>query len=496
MRKNHFLLASLLAATAFSAGAANYYVLVPLPKKAATAIEAPEISVTLSPGALPNAKVGHVYSQDLSSYLQVTGDPAFDPASVGWSIGTGTLPPGLTLGPDGRIAGQPTVPDTAGSSFQVVATYAGNTGQQVYTIRVADVVLHVRQVVAGDNHTCAITTTGGLKCWGLNSTGQLGDGSQTSSSTPVDVLGLTSGVASVAAGTYHTCAVTTAGSTKCWGHNGDGQLGDNTRTSRDSPVDVVGLTSGVTSVAAGLFHSCAVTASGVAKCWGNNNYGQLGNGIFMASSVPTVVQLGMSRVVEITVGLNHSCARTTAGGALCWGHNGYGQLGDGTQANSATPLDVFGLTRGVVKVEAGGHHTCAINGGGGLKCWGNNGGGQVGDGTSTTTRTTPVDVVGLTSGVADVAGGLYHTCAVTTSGGIKCWGANSGSQLGDGTSTTRKLPVDVVGLTSGVAFAVAGHNHSCAVTLAGDAKCWGSNNYGQLGDGSTTPKANPVVVIP
>ena len=196
---------------------------------------------------------------------------------------------------------------------------------------------------------------------------------------------------------------------------------------------------------------------------------------------------------QISAGGGHTCAVTTAGGAKCWGDNGYGRLGDGTTTSRTTPVDVVGLTSGVAQISAGRNHTCAVTTAGGAKCWGYNGHGRLGDGT-TTNRTTPVDVVGLTAGVAQISGGLYHTCAVTTAGGAKCWGNNGFGRLGDGTTTNRTTPVDVVGLTSGVAQISASFRQTCVVTTAGGAKCWGANEYGQLGDGTTTNRNTPVDV--
>jgi alpha-tubulin suppressor-like RCC1 family protein len=251
----------------------------------------------------------------------------------------------------------------------------------------------VASVSAGNSHTCAVTTAGGLKCWGADNLGQLGnDSSLVNKPTPVDVLGLTSGVASVSAGGFHTCAVTTLGGLKCWGYNNYGQLGDNSATNKPTPVDVLGLTSGVASVSAGDSHTCAVTTSGGAKCWGRDNYGQLGN--------------------------------------------------DAALTNKPTPVDVQGLTSGVVSIVAGGYHACALTATGGLKCWGYNNYGQLGD-NSATNKPTPVDVLGLTSGVARIAAGNVHTCAVTTSGGLKCWGLGLQGQLGNNSTTSKPTPVDV-----------------------------------------------------
>ena len=206
-----------------------------------------------------------------------------------------------------------------------------------------------------------------------------------------------------------------------------------------------------------------------------------------------VVGLG-SGVVAIAAGWYHNCALTAAGGLKCWGYGAQGQLGNGSTATQPTPVDVTGLTSGVAAVAAGAFHTCALTTAGGMKCWGRGDLGQLGDGT-TFFRQVPVDVSGLASGVSSIALGWDHSCAITTAGGLKCWGYNSNGQLGDGTNADKSSPVDVAGLASGVAMASGGAVHTCAIASGGVAKCWGSQPVtARLGDGSAIDSNVPVDV--
>jgi alpha-tubulin suppressor-like RCC1 family protein len=344
----------------------------------------------------------------------------------------------------------------------------------------------VSTIAAGEYHTCALTTSGGVKCWGKGDAGKLGDGTTTNHYTPVDVQGLASGISTIAAGQNHTCALTASGGVKCWGDNLYGELGDGTFTRRSTPVDVQGLASGFSAIATGYRHTCALTASGGVKCWGYNVYGQLGDGTTISRSTPVDVIGLASGVSAIATGYGHTCAVTTSGGVKCWGYNENGQLGDGTTIDRSTPVDVQGLASGVTAVAAGNLHTCALTTSGWVKCWGYNVYGQLGDGTSTS-RFVPVDVQGLTSGASTIAAGYFHTCVLTTSSGVKCWGDNEYGQLGDGTIYSRSTPEDVQGLTDGISAISTGGYHTCALTASGGVKCWGDNWGTGIVYRSTTP---------
>ena len=365
----------------------------------------------------------------------------------------------------------------------------------------------ITKIAAGNGHTCAVTTTGTVKCWGLNFFGQLGDNSTTYRATPVDVIAgqslpPLSGVSAITTGGNHTC-VLIGGGAKCWGANDQGQLGDGSTTQRLTPVDVSGLTAGVVSITAAATHTCAVTSGGGAKCWGANLPSRLGDNTFNQSSTPVdVIQspplavLAGATTVAAHANSVHTCA-IVGSGVRCWGSDIYGQLGIDMPSLivSRTALAVVGLGSGVSALALGGAHSCALTTGGGIQCWGNNSfGGQLGDNTMTDRRT-PVDVAGLTAGVAAITAGSSHTCALTTGGGAKCWGNNNIGQLGDNSMTMRLTAVDVSGLASGVTAIAAGETHTCALISNGGVKCWGFNGYGQLGDNTNNFRLTPVDVI-
>jgi alpha-tubulin suppressor-like RCC1 family protein len=257
----------------------------------------------------------------------------------------------------------------------------------------------------------------------------------------------------------HSCAVTSGGGAKCWGHNGNGRLGDGTLIDRLSPTDVLGLTEGVAEISAVGLHTCALTTEGGVKCWGANALGALGDGTTL-DRIAAIDVSGLAHgVAEIGAGGATTCARTRGRGVKCWGWNGNGQLGDGTLLSRSEPVDALGLTSIAAGLGTGNTHGCAVTVGGGAKCWGKNSSGELGDGTLTE-RHTAVDVVGLTSGISRIVSGEAHSCALTTGGGVKCWGHNSQGKLGDGTTAMRLTAVNVLGLAAGVTQITAGAHHT------------------------------------
>jgi alpha-tubulin suppressor-like RCC1 family protein len=372
----------------------------------------------------------------------------------------------------------------------------------------------VAPIDAGDDHNCALQADATVRCWGNNSNGQLGDGTTVNKSSPTAVPGLT-GVVALASGFLHSCALQADGAVRCWGSNNNGQLGDGTTVNKLIPTAVpsiltlVDIVTGVrvAAISASVNHTCALKSNGVVRCWGYNAYGQLGDGTTISKSTPTAVP-GLTEVAALTTGWKHSCALKTDGTMRCWGANSSGQLGDNTTVDKLTPTPVvvpalfIGTTplTGVATLTSGDSHTCALKTDGTVRCWGYNGSGQLGDGT-TVSKSIPTTVPGLV-GVSAISGGVDHSCAMQTDSTVRCWGYNGGGQLGDGTTVNKSSPVAVPSILSlaniitgvRVAALATGYNHSCALKTDGAVRCWGANSYGQIGDGTTTQRLAPTAV--
>ena len=331
-------------------------------------------------------------------------------------------------------------------------------------------------IAAGKDHNCVLTQAGEVRCWGSNTSGQLGNGTTAGSRIPVEVSGLRGGVSAIAAGGGHTCALTGGGRVMCWGEFLGAPLHGG-QTLNLVPSDVPRLAQGVSAIAAGGGHTCAVTRAGGVMCWGANYSGQLGDGTTQDSDVPVSVAGLAGGVTAIAAGNSHSCALKRDGRVTCWGNDDLGQVG-GDKMSSSPPVVVKGLAD-VTAIAAGYLHSCAITRGGGVKCWGSNYVGELGDGTRVDSSV-PVDVAGLSSVVRTISAGR-HTCAVTDAGAVKCWGDNSHRQLGSASVASSETLLDVAGLARGVTGIAAGEIHTCALMTDGGVKCWGDNFVGQLG---------------
>lgn len=356
-------------------------------------------------------------------------------------------------------------------------------------------------------HTCGLTPAGAVHCWGENFDDFLGTGSTGLQPIPAKVAmpaGLT--FTSASAGANFTCGLTPGGAAHCWGDNDFGQLGDGTTTDRATPTAVVmpaGLT--FTSVSASIpYHvanpfTCGLTPAGTGYCWGGNDQGQLGDGSVATRPTPGPVAAPAGvTFTSLGTGADHACGLTPAGTVYCWGANNEGgQLGDGTTTNRLTPVSVAmppGVTFAALGVGA--HHTCALTPAGAAYCWGSNLRGRLGDGTLTD-RPTPTAVLNAAAlTFTSIIAGYDQTCALTPAGLAYCWGRNVWGQVGDGTGTNRSVPV-AVAMPPGESFTTltAGWMYACGLTPSGAGYCWGLNNHGQLGDGTTTNRLVPVAVV-
>ncbi|MDD5223629.1 MAG: fibronectin type III domain-containing protein [bacterium] len=344
------------------------------------------------------------------------------------------------------------------------------------------------EISAGIYHTCARLSDDTVRCWGENDNGQLGDGTNTNSNIPLNVFGITT-AAEISAGSDHACARLVDNTVSCWGHNDDGELGDGTWMASNTPVVVSGITTAVEISARYGFHNCARLADNTISCWGDNEYGQLGNGAKSSLYVPVTIP-GITTMAEISAGDNHTCARLADNTVSCWGDNEYGQLGDGTNTNSNIPVTVFGITT-AAEISAGSDHVCARLANNTVTCWGDNSHGQLGNGTWTSSNI-PVYVSGITMAV-EISAGWLHTCARLADNTMRCWGENGGGQFGNGTGIDSNIPVSVSGINSAAEIS-AGGQHTCARLNNNTIKCWGSNHNGELGNGTNTNSNIPVTV--
>jgi uncharacterized protein (TIGR03437 family) len=328
-----------------------------------------------------------------------------------------------------------------------------------------------------------------VRAWGYNYDGELGNGvdAQTASrNVPVQVSNLT-GMTAIGAGASHSLALNSNGTVWAWGDNEYGQLGNGASGNSDLPVQVSGLT-GVTAIAAGWYHSLALLKNGTVWAWGANGSGELGNGTTTSSNVPVQVS-GLTAVVAIAAGSGFSLALLNNGAVWAWGDNQYGQLGNGTQTESNVPVQVTGLT-GVTAIAAGQQHSLALNSGA-VWAWGSNSSAQLGDGKFANSNV-PVQVSGL-NGVTAIAAGADHSLALNGVGSVWAWGDNDADELGNAISLYSKVPIEVSSLVGAATAIAAGDEYSLAVEN-GTVLAWGSSALGELGNGSSANNNVPAPV--
>jgi alpha-tubulin suppressor-like RCC1 family protein len=332
-------------------------------------------------------------------------------------------------------------------------------------------------IAVGDGHACALIDDGMVRCWGSNSSGQLGDGSTVDSAVPVAVVGLTDAVG-ISAERADTCVVARGGTVRCWGGNINAQLGDGSTNSLSAvPVTVSGIANAA-AISVGGWHSCAVLRDGTVRCWGGNQSGQLGDGTTETRSVP-VTAAGITNAVAVGAGSSHTCAVIDDGTIRCWGSNGTGQLGQ----RSAT-----GAVRGIndaaaLVADSGGSYALLADGT--VECWGVFR--RLGVGTTTAGLSDPVLQAGFSGVIGLATTGFDHGCAVLGEGRVRCWGWNTYGQLGNG-QTSGEASAEVSGIEHAAMVDVGGA-HSCAVLRQGTVRCWGGDPAG------TGPLANSSVPV-
>lgn len=342
----------------------------------------------------------------------------------------------------------------------------------------------------GNSHTCALTESGKILCWGYNDNGSLGDGSTTSSYTPVEVFGVMNAI-SVVSRDDHTCALLDTGKVVCWGYNDYGQLGNNSNINSSIPVEVNNLSDAV-SISVARSHSCALVRNGEIKCWGANTQGRLGNNSTTDSWVAVTVS-GITNAVSVSTSYSHSCAVLADGTARCWGGNYSGELGNGNTTSQLVPVPVNGLSN-VLTIHPSNTNTCALLKDGKVMCWGNNYHQLFGI-AGNISSLTPMETVQL-PGIVSLKFSYYSACALLDTGSMKCWGSNDWGMLGaniTSPSGSTFTPQDVYQISTGTEIAM-GAVHHCALLEDQSVKCWGSNSSGELGAGPSGNSSSPVKV--
>jgi len=355
-----------------------------------------------------------------------------------------------------------------------------------------------KQGGAGSSHSLAIKTDGTLWSWGFNTSGQLGDNSRTSRSQPVQTTALGTNWNQVSCGTDQTSAVKTDGTLWTWGSNTSGQLGDNTRNNRSSPIQTITFGTNWKKVVSGSTFNSAIKTDGTLWVWGDNTNGQLGDNTITPKSSPVQTLGGDSNWKQVSISVSNAAGIKTDGTLWTWGSNSFGQLGDFTITNRNQPVQTIALGTNWQQVSCGYDQTSAIKTDGTLWTWGRNSAGQLGDSTRGS-RSSPIQTITGGTTWQQVSCGYQHTAAIKTDGTLWTWGRNSAGQLGDSTTTSRSSPVQTIALGTTWRQVSAGKFFTSSVKKDGTLWTWGLNNNGQLGDSSNSStvsaRSSPVQTI-
>ncbi len=349
-----------------------------------------------------------------------------------------------------------------------------------------------RAVSTGGNHTIAVTSNGSLVAWGRNQTGQLGNGNATSLNVPTKI-GVSVNWQKVSAGNSHSLSIKTNGTLWAWGRNSLGQLGNGTGGSglfSNIPIQV-GTDTNWSSIAAGDEYSTAIKVDGTLWAWGENQYGQCGDGTTITKNVPTQIGTDADWAI-VSAGTNHTLAIKTNGTLWAWGYNNSGQLGDGTIISKTTPIQI-GTDNDWDSVVARLFHSVALKTNGLLLTWGSNANGQLGDGTLVD-KNTPQNI-SAPNIFLKIAAGSQHTIAKTGDGSLSSWGGNLSGQMGDGTTISKTNPTAITSTITTWTIITSKISHSAGLKSDGNLYLWGSNIYGQVGDGTNTNKTIPTLIL-
>lgn len=402
---------------------------------------------------------------------------------------------GTTLGTAGTCLLAVTFTPTTlvGSNATLTLNYNNGSVATSATRPLSGVGAGILKIVGGGEHTCALYTTGIVRCWGSNFNGQLGDGnSATYSAIPVTVLGINTAT-DIAAGSNHSCALLANQRIQCWGADSSGQLGNDAALAESHlPVYIFTGAADFTQVSAGADVSCGLRAAGTVLCWGADGEGANGNNAaFLNNAVPVTVS-GLTGATHLSVGRGHACAVRTGNTVRCWGANANGQIGMNTTTNSGVSLQIPSFTASLV--VAGGDTSCGVQIDGSLRCWGSGNYGQLANGNTTGFEKIPTVIPALDQ-FQKISLGRKHGCALNASNAVTCWGRDNYGQLGDNVGATDEpLPVLAGGMNA-VSLVGTGENHSCAVKITGEAYCWGANASGQLGNTPLSTQPLPVSVL-